>query len=88
MNKVESAVSSAAEKTFQDLCFLFPAPEFTLESRDLLNLQVRLEKDDWHIVFWATNVTDEEFIGAIQNNGALRYAAPPRQMGIRFGRSL
>ena len=35
-----------------------------------------------------TNVTDEKYAVGIQSNGTLRYAAPPRQHGLRVGMNL
>lgn len=62
----------------------------TLESRDLLNVQLRLAPaaGNWYANFWMTNATDEKYAGGIQNNGTLRYAAPPRQYGLRVGLNL
>jgi iron complex outermembrane receptor protein len=64
---------------------LFDDPEFLLESRELLNLQLRYESGMWYAVAWMTNATDERFVAAIQNQGSLYYAAPPRQWGVRVG---
>lgn len=59
----------------------------TLDERDLVNFQLRMRpaSDAWFVNLWVTNVTDEEYAGGKQNNGDLFYAAPPRQMGARFG---
>jgi iron complex outermembrane receptor protein len=64
---------------------LFPAPEFTLESRSLLNAQIRWENNAWYAIAWITNATNDGYISAIQNNGSLYYAGPPRQYGLRVG---
>ena len=37
----------------------------------------------WSAVFWGTNITDEQYISGIQNNGSLYYAAPPAEYGLR-----
>ncbi|MGK2926434.1 MAG: TonB-dependent receptor [Lysobacterales bacterium] len=66
---------------------LYTDPEFDLESRGLLNVNIRWEKGPWHAVLWASNLTDEKYVAAIQNQGALYYAGPRRQSGIRVGYS-
>jgi iron complex outermembrane receptor protein len=69
---------------------LWDSELLTLESRDLLNVQLRLapSSGNWYANLWMTNATDEKYAGAIQNNGTLRYAAPPRQYGLRVGVNL
>jgi len=64
---------------------LFVEPQLYLPSRSLLNLNVRWELGQWYASLWATNLTDERYIAAIQNNGSLYYAGPPRQWGVRVG---
>lgn len=68
---------------------LFDEPQFFLESRGLLNARIRWESGEstWYAEAWATNLTDEEYVAAIQNLGVLYYAGAPRQSGIRFGRN-
>ena len=60
----------------------------TLEDRKLTNVQLRLESAKWFANLWCTNATDEEYVGGIQNNAALYYAAPPRMYGLRIGFTL
>jgi hypothetical protein len=60
----------------------------TLEDRKLTNVQLRLESAKWFANLWCTNATDEEYVGGIQNNAALYYAAPPRMYGVRIGFTL
>ena len=65
---------------------LFDEPEFHLQARGLLNLRVRWESGGpWYAEAWSTNLTDKEYVAAIQNLGSLYYAGPPRQSGIRVG---
>jgi len=68
---------------------LFDEPEFDLEARGLVNLNVRWDQGNgpWYAVLWGTNLTDKEYVAAIQNVGSLYYAGPPRQYGVRFGRN-
>lgn len=68
---------------------LFDEPEFFLESRGLLNARIRWDSPDsvWYAEAWATNLTDEHYVAAIQNLGALYYAGAPRQSGVNFGRT-
>jgi iron complex outermembrane receptor protein len=66
---------------------LWDSELITLDKRDLVNFQlsVRPEGGNWYGNLWVTNVTNEKYAGGIQNNGTLRYAAPPRQYGLRVG---
>jgi iron complex outermembrane receptor protein len=68
---------------------LFDDPEFRLPSRGLLNINIRWAQDDsgWYAEAWGTNLTDEKYIAAIQNLGALYYAGPPLQWGVRVGKN-
>ena len=64
---------------------LYEYPNFDLDSRGLLNVNVRWERGPWYAILWASNLTDEKYVAAIQNQGALYYAGPRRQSGIRVG---
>lgn len=66
---------------------LWDSELITLDDRDLLNVQFAITPaaGRWYANLWMTNATDERFAGGIQNNGSLRYAAPPRQYGLRVG---
>jgi iron complex outermembrane receptor protein len=57
----------------------------TLDSRDLVNLQVQLlpSSEKWSATLWGTNVGDREYIAGIQNNATLYYAGAPAQYGLR-----
>lgn len=65
---------------------LFQNPQFTLDARTLINAQVVLapESEKWSLTFWGNNVTDQLYIGGIQNNATLYYAGAPRTFGVRF----
>lgn len=65
---------------------LFPDPEFTLDARQLVNLQVVLAPDSerWSLELWSNNATDQVYLGGIQNNATLYYAGMPRTYGLRF----
>jgi len=58
-----------------------------LEARDIVNAQLTWEPSDgaWRVQAYGTNVFDEEYIGAVK--AGQRYAAPPRQYGVRVTRS-
>lgn len=58
-----------------------------LEARDIVNAQLTWEPSDgaWRVQAYGANVFDEEYIGAVK--AGQRYAAPPRQYGIRVTRS-
>jgi iron complex outermembrane receptor protein len=66
---------------------LFDEPEFDLAARSLLNARVRWQsaEDKWYAEVWATNLTNEEYVAAIQNSGSLYYAGTPRMSGVRVG---
>ena len=65
---------------------LWDSPLVKLEGRTLVNLMLSLDSGSgkWNGSLWMTNATDKEYVAGIQNNGTLRYAAPPRQYGVRF----
>jgi iron complex outermembrane receptor protein len=65
---------------------LWPDPQVTLEARDLVNAQLTFGPNSgrWSAVAWGTNITDEQYVSGIQNNGTLYYAAPPIQYGLRI----
>ncbi len=56
-----------------------------LEARNIVNAQLTLAKDAWSIAGYATNLTDQHYVAAI--NGFRRLAGAPRQYGIRLSRS-
>ena len=64
---------------------LWDTDKETLDSRDLVNLQIQLapSSDKWSATLWSTNVFDRQYVAGIQNNATLYYAAPPRQYGLR-----
>lgn len=68
---------------------LFEDAVNTLDSRGLLNLQIRWQQGNgpWYAVLWATNLLDKEYVAGIQNLATLYYPGPPRQSGIRIGRN-
>lgn len=85
----EVAVTPRADYAWIDKSYasLWHAPQNKLKSRNLLALQLNFEWQEWWARGWMTNALDEEYVGAIQNNGTLRYAAPPRMGGVRVGRT-
>jgi iron complex outermembrane receptor protein len=52
-----------------------------IEQRNIFNAQLAWQKGDVIATLYATNLTDQHYIGAI--NSGLRFAGPPRQYGIR-----
>jgi len=56
-----------------------------LKSRDIVNALVTWAKGDWKLAAYATNLTDQTYIAAI--NSGLRYAGPPRQYGLNLTRT-
>lgn len=54
--------------------------------RSLVNAQLSYAQGDWRVAAFATNLLDERYIAAIQLNN-LRFPGPPRQFGVRIGRS-
>jgi iron complex outermembrane receptor protein len=55
-----------------------------LQARDIVNAQLTYAINDWSIQAYSTNLLDEHYIASIK--GGQRYAAPPRQFGIRVRR--
>ena len=56
-----------------------------LEARNLVNLKLTYQVNDWTIAAYALNATDQTYIAAI--NAGLRYAGPPRQIGLNLMRT-
>ncbi len=68
---------------------LFKCSLETIRARTLLNLQIRVDSEEspWWASVWATNVSDERYVAAVQNIPPIYYAGPPLQFGLRVGRS-
>lgn len=56
-----------------------------LEARNIVNAQLTLATGDWSIAGFATNLTDQHYVAAI--NGFRRLAGAPRQYGVRLSRT-
>lgn len=56
-----------------------------LEARNIVNAQLTYALNDWTIQAFSTNLTDEHYVASVK--AGQRYAAPPRQYGIRLMRS-
>lgn len=56
-----------------------------IEERNIVNAQLAWTHGDLVTTLWATNLTDQHYVGAI--NSGLRFAGPPRQFGIRVLRA-
>ena len=56
-----------------------------LEARNLVNLKLTYQRDDWTLAAYALNATDQTYIAAI--NAGLRYAGAPRQFGVNLMRT-
>lgn len=50
-------------------------------SRNILGAQIAWQHGDFLTTLYGTNLTDEHYIGAV--NSGLRFAGPPRQVGVR-----
>jgi iron complex outermembrane receptor protein len=53
-----------------------------LPARNIVNAQVNLEHKGWLLTAYSTNLTNQDYIAAV--NSGLRYAGQPRQYGIRL----
>jgi iron complex outermembrane receptor protein len=53
-----------------------------IEARNIVNAQIAWRHDSWVTTLYGTNVTDQQYVGAI--NSGLRFAGPPRQFGLRL----
>jgi iron complex outermembrane receptor protein len=51
-------------------------------ARDVLNGQVAWQHGDLTGTLYATNLTDQQYVGAV--NSGLRFVGPPRQFGVRL----
>lgn len=56
-----------------------------IEERNIFNAQLAWTHGDLVATLWATNLTDERYVAAI--NSGLRFAGPPRQFGLRVFRA-
>lgn len=56
-----------------------------LSSRDIVNAQLTYAQGDWEVQAFSTNLTDEEYVASVKSGQ--RYAAPPRQYGVRLTRN-
>ncbi|WP_332678400.1 TonB-dependent receptor [Brevundimonas sp.] len=56
-----------------------------LEARNIVNLKLTYQRNDWTLAAYALNATDQTYIAAI--NAGLRYAGPPRQIGVNLMRT-
>jgi iron complex outermembrane receptor protein len=68
---------------------LFACSLETIKARTLVNLQMTLDNEGspWWASVWMTNVGDLHYVAAVQNIPPIYYAGPPRQFGLRIGRS-
>jgi iron complex outermembrane receptor protein len=53
-----------------------------VEARNILNAQLAWRHGDLVTTLYATNLTDQHYVGAI--NSGLRFVGPPRQFGVRL----
>jgi iron complex outermembrane recepter protein len=56
-----------------------------LGERNLLSAQLSYQTGDWDVTAYGTNLTDQEYISAI--NSGLRYEGAPRQYGLRVSKT-
>ena len=59
-----------------------PALGDRLSSRNIVNAQLALTHGNYVITLYATNLTNDQYVGALNSN--LDFAGPPRQYGIRL----
>ncbi len=62
---------------------LFHASTDRLTARDIVNAQLAWQRGDYVVSLYSTNLTDQRYLASV---GTLRYAAPPRQVGVRLTR--
>ncbi len=60
---------------------LFHAATDRLTARDIVNAQIAWQRGDYVVSLYSTNLTDQRYLASV---GTLRYAAPPRQVGVRL----
>jgi iron complex outermembrane receptor protein len=53
-----------------------------LAPRNILNAQLAWSRGTWTVTAYATNLTNDQYVGALNSN--LDFAGPPRQYGIRL----
>jgi iron complex outermembrane receptor protein len=62
---------------------LFHASTDRLTARNIVNAQVAYQQGPYVVSLYSTNLTDQTYLASVQT---LRYAAPPRQVGVRVTR--
>lgn len=62
----------------------FQAATDRLGARDILNAQLSYEHGPYVVTLYSTNLNDLHYLASV---GTLRYAAPPRQVGVRLTRN-
>jgi len=63
---------------------LFQASTDRLTARNIVNAQLSYERGPYIVSLYSTNLTDQTYLASVLT---LRYAAPPRQAGVRVTRS-
>jgi iron complex outermembrane receptor protein len=58
-----------------------PARGDRLSERNILNAQLAWSHGQWEVTAYATNLTDQHYVGAL--NSGLYFAGPPRQYGLK-----
>ena len=56
-----------------------------LSERDIVNAQLTYETGDWRLQAYSTNLANRDYVASVK--AGMRYAAPPRQYGVRLTRS-
>lgn len=56
-----------------------------LGDRNILNAQLAWKHDQWEVTAYATNLTNQHYVGAL--NSGLYFAGPPRQYGLKVFRA-
>ena len=59
-----------------------PALGDRLAQRNIVNAQVAWTHGDYVVTLYATNLTNDQYVAALNSN--LDFAGPPRQYGIRI----
>jgi iron complex outermembrane recepter protein len=76
-----------SDETVTDILQLPGDTYYNTEKRDIVNVSLTYEKDDWSVQAFVNNVTDELFIEGVAGDAVFVVYGDPRTAGVRIGRS-
>lgn len=56
-----------------------------LGAYDLISARLTLNRDNWRVELYATNLTDERYVAGMASASSNQFLGSPREIGLRFG---